>query len=271
MDARRGAFDEKMRKELLKLIEYRKKASSRRSDGVFLAEGEKLFLECDPARILSVAVTEAIGKASPETAGKIKALTERNVKILTVTENEFERVSDTKTPQGVLAVVRAYDYSEEELFRDPSGLYVFLDSVQDPGNVGTIIRSAEAAGVSGVVLNRTSADVYNPKVIRSTMGSVFRMKFLTTDDLPGLIKRFRSGGGRVFSACLPGSVPYDAPDYRGKSAFLVGNESRGLSEEVIALSDERIRIPMEGRVESLNAAMAATILMYEAHRQRSGQ
>ncbi len=256
-----------MRKELQKLIDYRKKSAARRRDGIFLIEGVKMYAECPRERILSVYFSESFVKSNPAVYEDAYGAFGKD-RVFMLTDADFLRVSDTKTPQGVLAVVRAENLSAEAVLSDPEGLYLFLESVQDPGNVGTILRSAEAAGVSGVVLNADSADVCNPKVIRSTMGSVFRMKFAVSEDLPATVKAFQASGGRVYAAHLKGSIPYTKADYRGKCAFLIGNESQGLSDALSALSDARVRIPMAGQVESLNAAMAATVLLYEAVRQR---
>ena len=147
---------------------------------------------------------------------------------------------------------------------------IVLDNLQDPGNLGTILRTAEGAGVSGVLLSRESVDLYNPKVIRSTMGSIYRMPFFYSQDLREDLKKWKSRGICLYAAHLKGSRPYDEADYRQPAAFLIGNESQGLTEETADLADCRIRIPMEGQVESLNAAVASAVLMYEARRQRRG-
>lgn len=143
-----------------------------------------------------------------------------------------------------------------------------LDNIQDPGNLGTIFRTAEAAGVTGVFLSRDCADIYNPKTVRSTMGAIFRQPFVYVEDLPGAISRMKEKGICVFAAHLQGERSYDREDYRKKTAFLVGNEGNGLRREVEEMADVRVRIPMAGRAESLNAAIAAGVLMFEVARQR---
>ncbi len=143
-----------------------------------------------------------------------------------------------------------------------------LDHLQDPGNVGTILRAGEAAGVTGVILSAGCADIYNPKVIRSTMGSIYRMPFVYVEDLPEVLEELKRRGIHCYAAYLEGKNSYDRESYVKGSAFLIGNEGNGLSEEVAACADIRIRIPMLGQVESLNAAAAATVLMFEAARQR---
>ena len=254
-----------MNRILTEISKFQKQPAFRREAGVFLVEGPKMVGEAPADMVLTLVMTERFSK---ENAGFEKRFPKDRTKVVIASEEDFSRISDTKTPQGVLAVVRRFSYGLDDVVRDPNGVYVLLDSVQDPGNVGTIFRSAEASGASGVILNRSSAEIYHPKVVRSTMGAIFRLPFLITEDLEETVKTLREKGIRVFAAHLKGSVPYDEADYTGGSAILVGNESKGLGEEITALSDARVRIPMYGKTESLNVAMAATILLYEALRQR---
>ena len=143
-----------------------------------------------------------------------------------------------------------------------------LDNLQDPGNLGTIFRTAEAAGVTGIVLSRDCVDIYNPKVIRSTMGAVYRMPFVYVEDLLEALNVMKKKGIKTYAAHLKGKNSYDKEDYKEACAFLIGNEGNGLREEVSNMADTWIRIPMEGQAESLNAAVAAAVLMFEAARQR---
>ena len=148
-------------------------------------------------------------------------------------------------------------------------LIIILENLQDPGNLGTILRTAEAAGATGILLSRGCADLYNPKVTRSTMGSIFRVPFVYTDDLKDAIARLKAQGVRVLATHLAGSVELYEESFTTPTAILIGNESRGLTDETAALADQAIRIPMSGSVESLNAAVAAAVCLYEARRQRS--
>lgn len=143
-----------------------------------------------------------------------------------------------------------------------------LDNLQDPGNLGTIIRTAEGAGVTGIIMSRDTVDVYNPKTIRSTMGSVYRMPLLYEDDILGLLDKLKNSGITTYAAHLEGRNHYDEENYRKGCAFLIGNEGNGLRPEVSEKAEVWIKIPMHGQVESLNAAIASSILMYEANRQR---
>lgn len=154
----------------------------------------------------------------------------------------------------------------QELTQSRAILLLVLDTVQDPGNLGTMLRTGEGAGISGVLMNRTTADIFSPKVIRSTMGSIYRVPFVIAEDLPGDIRQLKQRGISFYAAHLKGQKSYDAVDYSGGSGFMIGNEGNGLSDEIAKLADLYIRIPMAGQVESLNAAMAAGLLMYEAAR-----
>ena len=145
-----------------------------------------------------------------------------------------------------------------------------LEDLQDPGNAGTIIRTGEGAGVSGVFLTKTCVDITNPKVIRATMGAVYRIPFFYVEDVVSLKQKLQGRGIRFFAAHLQGKNSYDRESYEDGTAFLIGNEGKGLTDQAADAADCLIRIPMCGQVESLNAAMAAGILMYEAARQRRG-
>ena len=184
-----------------------------------------------------------------------------------MSDTVFAHVSDTKTPQGILAVVRRMEYTAEDILGETPHVLV-LENIQDPGNLGTILRAGEGAGVTGIVMDANTADIYNPKVIRSTMGSVLRMPFVYVENLHETLEELKKKKIRLFAAHLQGKHAYDQEDYTGPAAFLIGNEGNGLTEETAAMADTYIRIPMEGRVESLNAAVAASVLMFEAARQR---
>lgn len=243
----------------------KKKERDRR--GLFVVEGVKLFGEAPAERIVQVYIAEsARAQLTAQYGEKLKSLP-----CEIVSDEVFEKLSDTVTPQGILCLVRQYSYHIEEILSEDKKkqmLFILLEDIQDPGNLGTIFRTAEAAGADGVLMSGRTADIYNPKSIRSTMGSIYRVPFLYETDLSSMIKRLREEGVSVYAAHLRGG-DYDAgQDYRKSTAFLIGNEAKGLREETAACADALIRIPMEGQVESLNAAVAASVLLYEAHRQR---
>ena len=255
------------------LIALKKKASERNARDVFLVEGIKMFREIPAAQLREVYASESFLKseAGRKAVEAVLAAQDRlkETVVETVSDEIFRNLSDTQSPQGVMAVVSQQHYRLEDLFGQcTEPLLLILENLQDPGNLGTIIRTAEGAGVTGILMSRGTADLYNPKVTRSTMGSIFRVPFLYTDDLPGMIGKVKQAGVTVCAAHLQGRHTYDGEDYTRGTAFLIGNESRGLSDGISALADVRVRIPMAGKVESLNAAVAAAILMYEAGRQR---
>ncbi len=258
-------------KTLLKdIVRYQNKNRDRREAGVYVAEGLRLCREMPLEDVLNLVLSESFQKAQKAFSDEISArILKSGGTVDTVPDTAFERISDTAAPQGVLAVLKRKERTEEEVLKAaPSGLFVFLEDLRDPGNLGTVFRSAEAAGADGLILSANSVDPTNPKVIRASMGSFFRVPYAVTKDLTGVIRRFRDAGGTVLAAHLAGSVPYDEASYRGLSAILIGSEAEGLTEEAAEASSYRIRIPMAGRVESLNAAMAASILLFEAERQR---
>ncbi|MCM1257017.1 MAG: RNA methyltransferase [Roseburia sp.] len=241
-----------------------KKAKERQKQQVFLAEGKKMFLEAPRELLKNVYVSESF------------LLEKGNRNILFETEYEvikdsvFLAVCGTKTPQGILSVIKMPKWDIKKLLRQKNGFFLLLEGIQDPGNLGTMIRTGEGAGITAVIASKTTVDVFNPKTIRSTMGSIFRVPFFAAEDFFEVISQMKSQSVKIFAAHLEGSVSCYEPDYKGSVGFLIGNEGNGLTKEAAALADTPIRIPMEGSVESLNAAVAAAVLMYEANRQRKG-
>ena len=184
-----------------------------------------------------------------------------------VTEEQMKKLTDTVTPQGILCVVRQPSYTMEDIINHPGHrLLMILEDIQDPGNLGTIFRTAEGAGASGIIMTKGCADLFNPKVVRSTMGSIYRVPFFVTDDIEQTISLVKNAQIEVFAAHLKGEHFYDEIEYKD-AAFLIGNEGRGLKDSTASLADTYIKIPMSGELESLNASMAAGILMYEHNRQ----
>ena len=246
-------------KNLVNLIQ---KAKARREQDVFITEGVKMFLEADPDKIKEVYVSESFY----EKGVALEKIEQCNFEILS--DELFKKVSDTQTPQGVLCVIKQYHYELEDLFQQENPLFLILEDIQDPGNLGTMVRTAEGAGVDGIIMTKGTVDIYNPKTIRSTMGSVYRMPFVYTEDLPGVMKKLQERKITLYAAHLQGKKYYDRMNFKGGTAFLIGNEGNGLKDETADSADVYMKIPMEGKVESLNAAVASVILMYEAARQR---
>lgn len=184
----------------------------------------------------------------------------------------FKKISDTVTPQGVLAVVQKQEKCLEQICEDLQGqsaenhLFMILEDIQDPGNLGTIIRTGEAAGVSAVIMSRHTVDVYNPKVVRSTMGTIFRVPFVYVEDLKNAVEQLKNNHVHIYAAHLNGNDFFEE-NLKKNVGFLIGNEGNGLTDEISQTAEHLIRIPMKGQVESLNAACASTIVMYEFLRQ----
>lgn len=247
-------------KDIKKLI---KSASYRREKGRYIVEGIRMFREIPKESIDEVYVAEGAYQKLKESI--LSKVSEED--IIFVADHLFTSMSDTNTPQGVLALVKISENSLNNIDIDDRTFILIAEHLQDPGNLGTIIRTAEGAGATGIVLSNDCVDLYNPKVIRSTMGSVFRVPVYVSQDLVGDINRLKSKGVCIFGAHLKGKEFYDE-DYKTACGFLIGNEGNGLSDEVSATSDKLIRIPMCGKVESLNAATSTAVIAYEVLRQR---
>ena len=244
------------------LVTLSEKAKERKKEQVFLVEGAKMFEEAPEAYIKEVYVSESY----IEKNGISEKLEKTGYE--TVTDEVFKKISDTKTPQGILCVMNQYQYSLEKLLEKENPVFVLLEDIQDPGNLGTIFRTGEGAGIDAVIMTKDTVDIYNPKTIRATMGSIYRMPFLYVDSLKDTMKTLQDKGILVYAAHLQGKEYYDSFDFKKGTAFLIGNEGNGLKKETADLADAYLKIPMEGKVESLNAAIATSLLMYETYRQR---
>lgn len=248
--------------QMKNLVRLQKKGRARREQDVFVVEGMKMYREAPPELIEKVYISKSFSEKA-EAGGLLGG---RNAEV--VDDRVFQSISDTKTPQGILAVIRRQHYSLEQVLGGKNPLVLVLENIQDPGNLGTILRTGEGAGVTGIVMSADTVDIYNPKTIRSTMGSVYRMPFYYAEDMAQVMGNLKQKGISVYAAHLKESVDYDTIDYRGSCGFLIGNEGSGLSEKLAAQADGYIRIPMCGKVESLNAGVASAVLIYEAFRQR---
>lgn len=249
------------------LVNLKKKRKERDKENVFLVEGIRMFREVPADKLREIYVSESFYKKEKATVDQIASKSKVRVEILA--DNVFSHVSDTMTPQGVLCVVEQMNYSLENVLSNGEVPHLMvLDNLQDPGNLGTIVRTAEGAGVTGIVMSKETVDIYNPKVIRSTMGSIYRMPFYYAEDLLEAIDEMKKRNISTYAAHLEGKNFYDEENYKKPCAFFIGNEGNGLRDEVADAADIYIRIPMCGQVESLNAAIAACVLMFEAARQR---
>lgn len=268
-----------------RIVSLQEKSRNRVKENVFIAEGIKMFEEAPLSSIKEVFVEEHLAESfvKEETEegqfqrkgikDKLKTCRNADIPIETVTGEVFGKMSDTQTPQGILCVMERHSYDVNQMIADAvkrkketgrAPLFLLLEDIQDPGNLGTMIRTAEGAGADGVIMSKGTVDIYNPKTIRSTMGSLYRVPFVYTEMLSDVITLLQKEGISVYAAHLSGEKYFHQFSYGEGAAFLIGNEGNGLKKETADLADTYLKIPMEGRLESLNASVAAALLMYQA-------
>ena len=185
-----------------------------------------------------------------------------------VSSKVFQEISDTESPQGVLAVVQMPGYDRSTIVEKEDAAVICLEDIQDPGNLGTIFRTAEGAGMSAVIMSAGCVDLFNPKVVRATMGAIFRLPFFITENMTKEVEQLKQEHFSVYAASLEGARLYTEETYEGKCAVIIGNEANGIKQETQQAATHKIKIPMEGQLESLNAAVSAALFMYEIHRNR---
>ena len=257
------------------VVTLQEKSWARAKEQIFIVEGLKMFEEAPIERMQELYIEEKLYQSLSNQAvlDKIKTCREQGIFVETVSEEVFAKMSDTKSPQGILCLMKQYAYEGERLIKEAAAkkrkggkapLFLLLEDIQDPGNLGTMIRTAEGAGADGIFMSRTTVDIYNPKTIRSTMGSLYRMPFVYLDELSEGIALLQKEDIKVYAAHLKGEKYYHEFTYEEGAAFLIGNEGNGLKKETADLADCYLKIPMEGKLESLNAAVAAALLMYQA-------
>ena len=249
--------------EKLKYTRALLKSKNRNKESKFIIEGYRivmLALEC-MANLDYVFINEEF-ENKKEHVKLLEDLDKKNTKIYKTTNKNFKELVDTENTQGILAVLR---YKERDLVNNinqDDKFVLILDRIQDPGNMGTIIRTADSAGVDAIILLKGCVDIYNPKVIRSTMGSIFDMNIIqTTQD--EAVDFLKANNFDIVSSYLHTESYYNETTYDGKIALVIGNEANGINDELISKSDKLVKIPIYGNAESLNAAISAAILMYE--------
>ncbi|MDE6210008.1 MAG: RNA methyltransferase [Lachnospiraceae bacterium] len=251
------------------------KPSLRKKEGLFVVEGLKIFMETPKNLIKSVYISDNMledlskGKGFTEDIRKKALLKLENISYTKISDDISKSISDTVTPQGIFVIIKNFKYDLKDIIKkNKAQTFLVLEEIKDPGNMGTIIRTAEGAGISAIIMNSKCVDVFNPKVTRATMGSIFRVPFIIEETLNNSIKLLKENGVVTYAAHLSGSEYFDEENLKGSVAIFIGNEAKGLSDEVTKMADRLIKIPMEGELESLNAGIAAGILMYEAKRKR---
>ena len=243
--------------DLVKYIKSLHLKKNRDESGEFIVEGPKMVKEviASDLKISKVIICEEFF---------CEPIDVRNNDVEFVTANVFEYISDTKTPQGIMAVVSK---RTNENIKYSETMFA-LDNVQDPGNLGTIIRTLDCAGIHTLLLSNGCADEYNPKVIRSTMGAIFRVNVFSDLNLKEELENLKEEGYNIVVTSLEGATNMFEHKFDGKNIVVIGNESNGVSKEIQEIANVRIKIPMAGETESLNAGVAASLVAYEIYRSR---
>ena len=246
-------------------MKLREKDSFRKSEGLFFIEGARLCADAalSSVKIKELYVTESARVKYSEYVRLAENVAERS---FLVSEEVAEKLSDTKNPQGVFCICKMLDKNTNIGKIKYNGKYIALENVSNPSNFGAVVRTAEAVGLDGVIVSG-GCDVYNPKSQRSAMGSLFRMDVIVTDDLPRLLGELRENGMKIYAGVPDSSaLKLTEADMNGGVVSIIGNEGNGITPEVCEASTELVTIPMKGRAESLNAAAAASIMIWEMMR-----
>lgn len=248
-----------------KLIKSLKISKYRERERLFLAEGVKFVSEIPFSwKVEFFAVSESFKRQNKKEVDRLY----KKGQVIFFSDSAFKALCDTENPQGIIAVCRQKKFDINDVLKLKNGFYVIVEELNDPGNLGTIIRTADAAGAGGVFITKGSVDLYNPKVLRSTMGSIFHLPVISGVEVGDVISEMHNRHIKVFAAHLKGKTSLYSINLKDSFAFVIGNEARGISAETENLTDKLIKIPMIGKAESLNASVAASVVMYEALRQR---
>ncbi|GAA3643705.1 TrmH family RNA methyltransferase [Asaccharospora irregularis] len=247
-------------------IKYTKsllKSKNRMKESKFIIEGYRILtlaLECN-ADIDYVFINEDF-EMKNEHLKLLRMLENNEVKVYKTTNKNFKELVDTENTQGIIGVINFKEKNIEQSIDSSQKFVLVLDRIQDPGNMGTIIRTADAAGVDAIIVLKGCVDIYNPKVIRSTMGSIFDMNIIQCTQEEA-IENLKANSFSIVSSYLDTDNFYNTVDYNNKVALVIGNEANGINDELISKSDILVKIPIYGKAESLNAAISSAILMYE--------
>ena len=279
--------------EIIKNIKKLKEKKYRDLENAYLIEGIKIVKEAiaENAKIRQINMCEDFTDNVELDKDTLYELARHN--LIYVTRNIMDSLSDVETPQGIIGVVeKSKRFAEEDNDENKSknnidaetnmlgnktgiepkvdytqDIIIALDGVQDPGNLGTIIRTADSANLNQIIISKTSADPYNPKVVRSTMGAIFRVNIIETENIVEELKKAQENGFKVMVTALDSSESIYKTEFN-KKVIVIGNEANGVSKEVQSIADEKVKIPMLGKTESLNASVAAGIMIYEYVRRK---
>ncbi|MFB1026900.1 MAG: RNA methyltransferase [Flavobacteriaceae bacterium] len=247
------------------LVQLKEKSKLRKQTGLFIIEGKR---EVSLAIKGNYTLETLYYYADLFSASEAAALEAYGIDIIEISKPVYEKVAHRETTEGVIAVAKAKDLSLENLkLSSENPLILVAESPEKPGNIGALLRTADAANIDAVIIVNPLTDFYNPNIIRSSVGGVFTVP-LATGSTKEVIAYLKRNNISIYSAILQESVPYDTIDFRTPSALVIGTESTGLTEEWRNDSTAKIRIPMEGKLDSMNLSVAAGILIFEAKRQR---
>lgn len=252
--------------ETIKHIKKLKEKKFRDENNEFIIEGIKLLEEAinEKAIVKKVIICDDCnldGKIYNSLKYEIAKL-----ECIYVSEKIFDYISDVKTPQGIMAVIEKKK-NDKETINFSDDIILILDNIQDPGNMGTIIRTADSLNIKQIIISKDSSDIYSPKVVRSTMGAIFRINIIESDNLLETIKILKKHKINVISTSLDTNKSIYDISYN-KTAIVIGNEANGVSAKIQEISDNKVKIPMLGKTESLNAAVATSVILYEAMREK---
>ncbi len=251
--------------DLIKHIRKLKEKKYRDEFGEFVIEGIKMIEEAikENAKIKYILICDDCKTENSMTPEQLYDIAKQEC--IYVTEKILVSITDVVAPQGIMAIVEKPMKSENKIdYR--ANHFLLLDNIQDPGNMGTILRTADSLNMKQIIVSAGTADCYNSKVVRSTMGAIFRVNVIERD-LEKVIKEMEKRGIKIYGTDLKTDKTIYDVDY-SKSAVIIGNEANGVSPNVLDLVDERIKIPMSGKTESLNAAVATGIILYEMNRRK---
>lgn len=251
--------------ELVKHIKKLKEKKYREEYEEFIIEGIKMIEEAlnENAKIKSIIICDDCKTQNSIPNDLMYEIAKLNC--IYVSEKIFSSLTDVINPQGILAVIQKPNQKENKIDYENNN-FLILDGIQDPGNMGTILRTVDSLNINQIIVSKDTADIYNPKVVRSTMGAIFRVNIVESDDLVKTIKEMKKHKIKIYATDLNTDKTIYSVNYE-KSAIVIGNEANGVSIKMLQNADERIKIPMLGKTESLNAAVATSIILYEVYRE----
>lgn len=243
-------------------IKLQKSSRYRYDEGVYLVDGIKAVKEVPEGLIIELIVDASIDTAV------LDRFRGRGLPITLVNDKVYKGISLEQTPQGVMALVKMQENTLDMLLNTKTNLIVAVENLQDPGNLGTILRTADSAGADMILISKGSVDIYNPKVVKATMGSIYKLPIITQLDLIEALEELKRKGFQVVIGDLKATQYHYQADYTLPTCFVMGNEGQGITSECAACATHLIKIPMLGQAESLNVGVATGVLLYEAVRQR---